>query len=533
MTLPELLPEYASQLPEMVVGELRLDSRQINAGDTFVAVNGSAQRGLDFLDGALARGASLVLAEAEGSALSLERAETQTLVVKIPELKQRLSAMAGRYFGNPSDRITVIGITGTNGKTTCCQWLAQLLTALGTESGTIGTLGYGLVGEELTPTGMTTPDAIAVQSMLADLQAAGARSVVMEVSSHGLDQARVNGVPFNLAILTNISRDHLDYHGDMAGYVHAKSQLMKFPSLQSVVVGAGDYSEQFLAASPQQARRILFSANSTSGEQASDQKDSCEQGSDPLTSEKLSLEELSLEKLHFEKKSGRADFYVISAEYHDGGITALIATPEGNRVVEMPVWGAFNLENVLAVIASAWTLGYELDDIIQQVFHLKSVPGRLQLVDTESAIKVIVDFAHTPDALESVLDAVREHVDGKIWCVFGCGGDRDQGKRPQMGGIAERLADHVVVTSDNPRSENPLRIIEDILMGMTRAHVANVIPDRAQAVEFAIEEAEPGDLVLLAGKGHESYQDIAGQRIDYSDVDTARLMLQRRAGGVH
>lgn len=492
-TMPETCPTLGQLLSDLSlpaaenlpVGPLVLDSRSVGAGDTFVALSGAHQDGAQFIDQALQQGAGLILTEGQtAGCLLLANGVHQ---VELPQLRQRLSAIADAWFDRPSQAMSMVAITGTNGKTTCSHWLAQLLNAASAPAATIGTLGYGLVGEELTVTGLTTPDAIATQKILADLNAQGAGSVVMEVSSHSLEQGRVAGVEFDVAVFTNIGRDHLDYHGSMDNYVASKARLMKFSSLRAAVINLDDvYADFFLQALSPEVQLLTYSLREA------------------------------------------ADFGFKNIQYLPEGVVATLTTPAGDFDIELPIWGEFNLQNILAVLATGYALGHSPDHWVAQLPQLQPVAGRLELVDRAADLTVLVDFAHTPDALCSVLSAIRQHSAQRLWCVFGCGGDRDTGKRPLMAEIAEHIADEIVVTSDNPRSESPQHIIDEVMSGFARPEDVHRILEREEAIRFAINEATAGDCIVIAGKGHENYQLIGTERLPFSDVAVARLALQDR-----
>jgi UDP-N-acetylmuramoyl-L-alanyl-D-glutamate--2,6-diaminopimelate ligase len=383
-----------------------------------------------------------------------------------------------------------VGITGTNGKTSCSYWLAHLLDVCGSPAAMIGTLGYGCVGNALVETGMTTPDAIATQRVLAECQQQGAENVVMEVSSHSLDQGRVAGVNFDVAIFTNLSRDHLDYHGSEDAYRDAKLKLMALPGLQRAVINIDDAAAQAFIAAAEAAAVPVW---------------------------------------RYSVSNAQADIYCSQITYGQQGISARLHSPMGQCDITAPVIGEFNLSNLLAVIGAALAKGLPLEVIAKAAAVLPSVPGRMQPVANKLGLTVLVDYAHTPDALASVLKAVKNHSQGQLWCVFGCGGDRDQGKRPQMGEIADRLADRIVVTSDNPRGEAPDNIIAQITAGITQTENTVVMEDRADAIGYAISHAQAGDCIVLAGKGHETYQQVGVEKLPFDDVVQARLALQKRA----
>ncbi len=355
----------------------------------------------------------------------------------------------------------------------------------------IGTLGVGVDGDFSSGIN-TTPDAVAVQKDIAEWQQAGIDLVAMEVSSHGLEQGRVSALHFQQAIFTNLTRDHLDYHGTMQAYAEAKASLFRMPDLRVAIINGDDpFAASLVAQLPASVECYVFSTR-------------------PPTSSQPA-----------------ANVWVEAVRYHDHGVSARLHSPWGEYDLHTPLLGAFNLSNVLAIITAAVNLGLPVDKVVQACTTLKTVAGRMEKLPSETGINAVVDYAHTPAALEQALAAMRQHTSGKVWCVFGCGGDRDQGKRPQMGEVAQRYADHLIVTSDNPRSEDPAHIINEILGGVDRPTL--VEEDRAAAITFAIDQAQPGDSVLVAGKGHEDYQEIAGQRLPFSDIKQVRLALAARA----
>ncbi|NIB40063.1 UDP-N-acetylmuramoyl-L-alanyl-D-glutamate--2,6-diaminopimelate ligase [Pseudomaricurvus alkylphenolicus] len=484
-TLSQLLPDAAIELcADRSVGPLCLDSRKVNTGDTFVALKGSREHGASYIPAAVEAGAALVLVEAD---TWREQMLGSHLQIDVPNLSRRLSLIAGRWYNEPSKAMSVVGITGTNGKTTCSQWLTQVLHHLGENSGSLGTLGYGPATQSLTDTGMTTPDSITVQHILAQMQAQGVDTVAMEVSSHSLDQGRVAALAFDVAVVTNIGRDHLDYHGDLDSYVDAKVALMDCPSLKAAVINIDDaYAERFQQRLAPAVKIWRYSLDNPA-----------------------------------------ADFYLSNVQFSSHGVSATLHTPAAEIPLELALWGEFNLSNLLAVAASCWAL--DKQDLGEALKSIRPVPGRLEAVSgADDDLTVLVDFAHTADALQSVLRAIREQTEGDLWCLFGCGGDRDRGKRPLMARVSEALADRVVATSDNPRSENPQAILEEVMAGFARPEQVESIVDRREAIEYVIANARPGDCVLLAGKGHEDYQLIAGEKLPFSDVEVAREALERR-----
>jgi len=503
INLGALLPTLPlnAELASMNVSTLRLDSRAVRSGDTFVAVPGSACDGRAFSSSALDSGAALILEEARTDKFTVCQ-KSSVPVVEIPDLAQNLSLIAARFYGEPSRQMQLVGITGTNGKTTCSVLLAQLNKRLQKKAAVIGTLGFGLVNElggssDLESTGLTTPDAIRTQEILADLLEQGAATVVMEVSSHSLDQARVAAVNFDVAIFTNLSRDHLDYHGTLEAYGRAKRRLFEMPDVRCSIINIDDTYGESLANS-------------------------------------LLASEMSV--LRYSIVSAGADIRVANVKYSNRGIAAKFMSPWGNGTLSSQLLGPYNLSNLLAVIAAACEQGHALKDVLAEVPNLVSVEGRMQNIDATADIQVVVDYAHTPDALEQTLKALRPHTHNKLWSVFGCGGNRDIGKRPLMAAISESLADHVVATSDNPRHELPEAILADVAAGFKCLNAHQILVDRREAIAYALAQAEPGDTVLIAGKGHEDYQLVGDQVLPFSDIVEARKALvlrkAKRVGGV-
>ncbi|UTW46711.1 UDP-N-acetylmuramoyl-L-alanyl-D-glutamate--2,6-diaminopimelate ligase [bacterium SCSIO 12696] len=498
-TLGQLLPGVAlsAEQQRIEVTAITADSRQVVPGGLFLACPGLSVDGREFVGQALAAGAAVVVAEANNLSDELS---AEPRVVAVTGLAQQLSAIAARFYGEPAEQVQLTGITGTNGKTTCSQLLAQLQQRLLEQSGSdqqsgfIGTLGYGLVDGELLETGMTTPDAINTQQILSQLHHGGAASVAMEVSSHSLEQGRVAALPFHTAVFTNLSRDHLDYHGDMDSYLAAKARLFKQPGLKLAVLNGDDSASDVIA----------------------------EQLPKSVTCYRFGID------------NPAADVVASDVVLSEEGISAQVKTPWGDGELRSPLLAQFNLSNLLTVLTAACGQGWALDKVLAQISALTAVPGRMQLVNAQLAggvlhPAVVLDYAHTPDALEQALSGLRTHCCGRLWCVFGCGGDRDSGKRPQMGEVAARLADCPVVTSDNPRSENPDQIILDILAGMPESQAVRVAPDRAAAIREAIACADDEDCVLIAGKGHETYQEVQGKRLPFSDLEQAAQVLMERA----
>jgi UDP-N-acetylmuramoyl-L-alanyl-D-glutamate--2,6-diaminopimelate ligase len=467
---------------------MTLDSRVAASGDLFVAVVGHQADGRRYIPQAIAQGVAAVVAEAEGEAGDGEIREMHGVpVIYLSQLHQRLSALAGRFYHEPSSALQLVGVTGTNGKTTTTQLLAQWAQLLGKTSAVMGTVGNGLL-DQVIPTENTTGSAVDVQQVLANLHQQGATFAAMEVSSHGLVQHRVSALKFAASVFTNLSRDHLDYHGDMAGYEAAKWLLFSEHDAGQAIINADDeVGRRWLTRLPD-AVAVTMENNLEPG---------CR---------------------------GRW-LKAIGVHYHDGGATIKFSSSWGEGEVESRLMGAFNVSNLLLALATLLALGYELADLLKTAARLQPVCGRMEVFTAPGKTTVVVDYAHTPDALEKALQAARLHCTGKLWCVFGCGGDRDKGKRPMMGAIAEQYADVVVVTDDNPRTEEPKAIVDDILAGMLDAGRAYVVLGRAEAVTNAIMQAKENDVVLVAGKGHEDYQIVGNRRLDYSDRVTAARLL--------
>lgn len=472
MKLSDLLSGIANVPIDADIAGLCLDSRQVKPGDAFLALNGALQHGLHYVPQALEKGATAIVFDPAGIKEPQPRL-TECVSVAVNGLDQYLGEIAARFFGRPSQQIGVIGITGTNGKTTCSQLLAQALP----DCGVIGTLGWGEPGQ-LETTANTTPDALAVQSILRALVDSGKRNVAMEVSSHGLQQGRVNATDFIGAVFTNLSRDHLDFHGDMQAYLQAKLALFANPALRFAVVNLDDpNSGQVIATLNANVRCWTFS-------------------------------------LQGKRETGAEAVFASQIEQTAAGIRFTAHWQEKTLAAYAPLVGAFNLQNVLTVLCVLLALDWPFELAVASLARLKPVSGRMEKFGGAGKPTVIVDYAHTPDALEKVLLASKGA--GRLWAIFGCGGDRDKGKRPQMGRIAETYADKVVVTDDNPRNEAPDAIINEILQGCETDKVS-IINDREIAITTVIQQAAQDDCVVIAGKGHENYQDVNGRKIPFSD----------------
>ncbi|MFL6631071.1 MAG: UDP-N-acetylmuramoyl-L-alanyl-D-glutamate--2,6-diaminopimelate ligase [Massilia sp.] len=486
-------------------GRLVSDSRRVRAGDVFFAYPGEAADGRRFIRSAIENGATAVVYDDRDFAFD-ETLATPHLAVA--GLKKQAGPIAHAVYGAPDAAMFTVGVTGTNGKTSCALWTAQALAHLHETAAVIGTLGVGLVRGRAEPefdvTGYTTPDAVLLATELARLRDAGATSLAIEVSSIGLVEQRTAGMHFDVAVFTNLTRDHLDYHGDMASYEAAKRQLFDWPGLKTAVVNLDDDAGVRIARHLRTARPEVAVLGYT------------------------------LRSVHEQPVlDGVAVLRASNLRSRPNGSEFHIESPYGSAVARTHMVGHFNASNVLAVLGALLAKGVELRAALDAIEALVPAPGRMQQLGGQEAPMVVIDYAHTPDALEKTLEALRQVAQergGQLWCVFGCGGDRDPGKRPQMGRIAQ-MAEHVLVTSDNPRSEEPRAIIEQIVAGMDPHHPASThqaIEDRAAAILSAVKHAARPDVILLAGKGHEPYQEIKGRKIPFSDADHAALALTAR-----
>lgn len=468
-----------------MIERLCADSRHAGPGVAFFAWPGERADGRGHIAEAIGRGAAAVLWEAEGFAW---RAEWRVPNAPLAGLRRQAGALAHAFYGRPSAALWTCGVTGTNGKTTCSQWIAAALGAAGRKCGVIGTLGAGFPGA-LEDAGHTTPDVLELHRLLAQLRRAGAAAAAMEVSSHALAQGRVDGVAFDCALFTNLTHDHLDYHGTMHAYGEAKARLFDGEGLACAVLNLDD------AFGVQLAARLAARGVRTIG---------------------------------YRLTPGRSPGEFLAAARVAGG-RVTIASTWGEATVALPVLGAYNVANALGVAGALVASGMPFADAARALERLPEVPGRMQRLGGERAPLVVIDYAHSPDALENVLRALRPEArarGGKLVALFGAGGERDRAKRAPMGAVGSRLADRVVLTSDNPRGEDPLAILREIAGGIGGAFEQE--PDRARAIESAIAAAGAADVVLIAGKGHETTQEIAGRRLPFSDLEAARAALARR-----
>ena len=485
------LPDPIPQAVNVVATGIQLDSRLLQNGDLFLACFGNNHDAREFIDEAIEKGVAAVLVESGGEWQGV-RLIKDVAVIAIDNLTSKLGEIAARFYSHPSQRLSVIGITGTNGKTSCSQFIAQALADSGFSCGTMGTLGYGIYGE-LKETQLTTPDPVFTQMALAEMAKGGIDPVVMEISSIGLHQRRVKAVKFDTAIFTNLTRDHLDYHESMEEYGNNKKKLFTSEGLGLAIINLDD----------------------------------------PYALSIINAIAPSVDVCTYSLKSSAATVYAESLSLTRQGFEARIVTPIGAGIVKGKLFGYFNVSNLLAVIATLINYlpkkkAINIEQLCELVSGLSSVDGRMEIIGDHEEITAVVDYAHTPDGLRSALRGLKDHFSGNIWCVFGCGGNRDKGKRPIMGEIAEAFADRLVIADDNPRNEDGDDIVQHILSGMNKPEEAFIERDRRKAIAYAIMNAEPGDVVVIAGKGHETYQDVGGSRLIFSDANQVRLALQAR-----
>jgi UDP-N-acetylmuramoyl-L-alanyl-D-glutamate--2,6-diaminopimelate ligase len=483
MSLQTLLEGWVDNLPNVAVAGVVLDSRQVEEGFAFVAVKGSVGHGMQHAEQAMSRGCSVIIHDGR-----CEEPDLDIPMVRFTGLSARLGELASRFWAASSEDMTIAGVTGTNGKTSVAHFLAQAWQRVYGRAGMIGTLGYGPFGE-LEAAERTTPDPFTLNRVLAHCMDSGAHHLAMEVSSHALEQGRVDTVQFDAAIFTNLSRDHLDYHEDMQAYAAAKLRLFTEHAPRFSIINRDDMTGR-------QWIRELTGQH-----------------------EVLSYGLMPGAELTAEVRGMDAD-----------GMFLQLHSPWGKADFRSGLLGSFNVSNLLAVAGTLTLLGMSWEETVRELEMIRSVPGRMmRLGGLPGQPVVVIDYAHTPDALAHSLSAVRDHLSGQLTCVFGCGGNRDRGKRAQMGQMAESLADRVVVTSDNPRFESVNSIINDVLRGIGDTAKVTVEPDRGTAISRAIAAAGPGDIVLIAGKGHERWQEIAGQKIPFSDEATVQAVLEAAA----
>lgn len=489
-----IVEELSKEQLSLAVGNLVLDSRQVKSGDTFVAMTGYKIDARKFIESALDLGAELIFAEANETSPIFEKLKNDTRIIKIKNLREQLSLIASNYYDHPSASLKIIGVTGTNGKTSCSYFISKALQKMQFECYLLGTLGVGQ-SSQLQDSITTTADAITIQKTLCHAVDSGAQFAAMEMSSHGIEQKRADAVKLTTAVFTNLTRDHLDYHVTMENYGEAKRQLFLSPNLKNAVINMDDRFGRKLA------------------------KDENIQAKKWLVTTKQPISGYDLNDW----------IWIEDVVYSLEGIHAKIYTPWGVGKLDSPLIGEFNLSNLLVVIASLGCIFHEIKPILKALSHVYPAPGRMQKITNKDAPLVIVDYAHSPDALEKSLNAIREHSAGLIWCVFGCGGDRDTGKRPLMASIAEKLANRVVVTTDNPRTESAEKIRSDIYTGFKKLNKITYIADREEAINHVIAQASPDDAILIAGKGHEDYQIIGTEKRHLSDIEIAKKAVAGRS----
>ena len=493
-SLIELLAGFdtVEPVPQVEIDGVSIDSREVSTGSLFIALRGINTNGIDYAREAVEAGAVAVLYDA-GDAhacqrISWLRKQVSSRWIGVFDLAEVHGLIVARVFGLPAQSMTIVGVTGTDGKSSVTHLLVQALTRLGRISASIGTLGYG-VGNQLSPDSLTTPDAVALQSRLHEFSQQQCEYVIMEVSSHALEQHRVAGCDFDIAVLTNLGRDHLDYHQSIESYAAAKEKLFTRFDLSARIVNADDAFGQRIAAEAEAESLYRYSTSLTA---------------DP-----------------------QAEIRLIAVERTASGQNIRMLTPVGEVVARTALIGHFNVHNTLACVATLVALGLSPDQLEYAVSDLRPIPGRMELfVGDAEQPTALIDFAHTEQALRACLEACRAHTQGRIWCVFGCGGDRDPGKRSGMGRVVEELADRVIVTDDNPRHESPQTIVADILMGMRAPEQASVVHSRKAAIQYALAEAVASDLVVISGKGHEQFQIVGHEQRPFSDRHIVAEMLQ-------
>lgn len=483
--LNKLLQEFGSCNDQCLITGITLDSRAIKKGDLFLACKGAKLDGRNFILDAVNSGAAAVLCEDSLPQIFLPK---NIPIIVIQNLREKIGTIAARFYDYPAKKLTMIGVTGTNGKTSVTQYIATVLTSLGVPCGVIGTIGSGFPGK-LNPAINTTPDPVTLERILFELLQNGAKAIAMEVSSQGIMQGRINAIDFQVGVFTNLTHEHLDYHGTMEKYGDAKKLLFSSHHLKYGVINADDDFGRSLIAEFKSSLE-LYAYNTA-------------EKSFDLPAVSVSDFKLDLQMM-----------------------VANIKTPWGDGVLTSKLLGRFNLSNLLAVVTVLGIMQIDLRDILREIAKLEPVSGRMQVFGGgENQPLVVIDYAHTPDALEKALVSLREYCQGSLWCIFGCGGDRDRSKRPAMGKIAERFSDRLVITNDNPRSENPQQIIDDVLQGLLCPWAAEIECDRRTAIVAAIRNAKAGDVILIAGKGHENYQIIGEEKLHFSDQEVVSEVL--------
>ena len=487
--LSDLLQDIANIDAEhdCIITGIAIDSRVVKYGNLFLAYSGAISDGRDFIAEVIHKGALAVLCEDKlPSGLTLSKTIP---VIVVPNLKSKIGLIAAKFYDYPARKLTVIGVTGTNGKTSTTHYIATVLTKLGVACGVIGTIGVGFPGK-LKPMINTTSDPVTLQRCLFELNKSGAKAVAMEVSSHGLAHGRVNGIDFSIGVFTNLTRDHLDYHGTMANYGDVKKSLFLQYNLKHAVINADDEFGRGLIQELKDSINVYA-----------------------YTTSDVAIDGIQMVRAQ-------------NIELNLAAISADVATPWGSGLLKSRLLGRFNLSNLLAVLAVLGVMKVDVNEALTIISELEAVNGRMQVFGgKQNKPLVVIDYAHTPDALEQALLTLREYCHGALWCVFGCGGDRDRGKRPIMGKVVERCSDHIIITNDNPRTEDPKHIVDDILQGLLCPWAVEVEYDRMAAIGYAINNAKPDDVILIAGKGHEEYQIIGKEKLPFSDKEVVMKAL--------
>lgn len=483
LALDRLLAGFNISAPAIPLCDMQLDTRLLKQGSLFLALKGHAVDGRLFMQQAEQSGAVAILFDNSDGFIA---PPLNIPCIAVPSLAEKVSELAGLFYEQPAEKLALVGVTGTNGKSTCTQLIANWTQLLGQRGGVLGTLGNGLFGQ-LRATENTTGSAISIQQELAHFVAGHVDVAAMEVSSHGLVQHRVSALPFAAAVFTNLSRDHLDYHHTMQAYAEAKRQIFKQTTPDHCILNADDETaREWLQQMPQ---AVVYGIDQQLPNHAG------------------------------------SFLYATDVKYHSQGITISIHSSWGDGVLSAPLLGKFNVSNLLAALAVMLVLQYDFETLCQTASRLQPVTGRMECFGNSQQPLVVVDYAHTPDGLEKALQAARQHCHGRLFCIFGCGGDRDRGKRPQMAAIAEQWADTIILTDDNPRTEDPAVIIADMCAGLQKPAQAHIEHSRTRAIELALSQAVAGDIILLAGKGHEDYQIVGKEKRHYSDRETVMQLL--------
>jgi UDP-N-acetylmuramoyl-L-alanyl-D-glutamate--2,6-diaminopimelate ligase len=491
-SLSELLIGFVEDIAPINVSGIAIDSRLVNKGDLFMAYRGSTVNGIDYIDDAIKAGAVAILVDKDEE---LDAASISVPTISIANLRKQAGVIISRFYNEPSEQMHLVGVTGTNGKTTVSYMTAQVMHALGKQSAVIGTIGNGPFGR-IESDKTTTPDPVKLHSLFAEW-VNNIDAVAMEVSSHALDQGRFAGTHFDTAIFTNLSRDHLDYHQSYEEYADAKFQLFKSSGLSNAIINIDDdYGVKFVKQLPEDLKVIAYST-------------------------KVKILEIDNQNIQF--------VYCEKIETDQFKTVLTVQSPWGQVTIQTALLGAFNIDNTLAVFSALCLYGLSAEEVAKALSEFNGVPGRMECFSKQDKPLLIVDYAHTPDALEKALQALKPYSEGKLHCVFGCGGDRDAGKRSQMGSIAEALSDHIVITNDNPRTESEERIVEHILEGIKDKSNVTITHDRSEAITATFLNADADDIVLVAGKGHETTQQIGTTFYPFSDRELARRLTEGEA----